>query len=173
MKQQYLIFGILFLVVLLLSAWTFIRKQDSQKSQKLVKDTRSTNDNGKIMEIRKSDFEQTTEIKDILYNLTQKYYPVYDDKSFDELDIVTQTFVLIVDADGEIQNGGIVQFIDNGTGNRFHETIDAAKRINNDSLVSILTSVTTQYPKGRIPKDSNTRRAMWDKLCDKHENDKN
>ena len=173
MKQQYLIFGIVFLAIAIFFVWTFIRKQDMQKSPKIEKKTSLTNDKAKVMEIQKSDIEQKKEIDDILYDLTQKYYPDYDDDSFNELDIVSQTFALIIDADGQIQNGGIIQFIDNGTGNRFHETIDAARRIKNDSLVAILTSVTSQYPKGKIPTDWNYRRDLWDKLCDKHENDKN
>ncbi len=173
MKLQYLIFGIAFLAIVIFFVWTFIRKQDMQKSPKIEKKTSLTNDKAKVMEIQKSDIEQKKEIDDILYDLTQKYYPDYDDDSFNELDIVSQTFALIIDAEGQIQNGGIIQFIDNGTGNRFHETIDAAKRIKNDSLVAILTSVTSQYPKGKIPTDWNYRRDLWDKLCDKHENDKN
>lgn len=173
MKQQYLIFGIAFLLIAIFFVWTFMRKQDQQKSQRLVINPSLTNDKSKIMEIRNTDIEESKEIDDILYNLIQKHYPDYDDKSFSKLDIAMQTFVLIVDADGQIQNGGIIQFIDNSTGNRFHETIDAAKRINNDSLVAILTNVTTQYPKGKIPKDWNYRRELWDELCDKHENDKN
>ena len=173
MKLQYLIFGIAFLAIVIFFVWTFIRKQDLQKSNKLERKSSLTIDKAKVMEIHKSDIEQKNEIDDILYDLTQKYYPDYDDDSFNELDIVSQTFALIIDADGQIQNGGIIQFIDNGTGNRFHETIDAAKRIKNDSLVAILTSVTSQYPKGKIPTDWNYRRDLWDKLCDKHENDKN
>ncbi len=173
MKQQYLIFGIVFLAIVIFFAWTFIRKQDMLKSPKIDKKTSLKNDKAKVMEIQKSDIEQKNEIDDILYDLTQKYYPDYDDDSFNELDIVSQTFALIIDADGQIQNGGIIQFIDNGTGNRFHETIEAARRIKNDSLVAILTSVTSQYPKGKIPTDLNYRRDLWDKLCDKHENNKN
>ncbi len=123
------------------------------------------------MIIKKHDIEQTKDLDDLLLDLIEKYYPNYDDDSFGNLDVVTQTFALIVDADGQINNGGIVQFIDNGTGNRFHETIDAAKRINNDGLVSILTQATTQYPNGQIPKDWDYRRQLWDELCDQHEND--
>lgn len=125
------------------------------------------------MEIKKNDIEQSNNIDDILCNLIEKYYPDYDDDNFDNLDLVTQTFVLIVNADGQINNGGVVQFIDNSTGNLFHETIDAARRINNDSLVSILTKATSQYPNGQIPKDWEHRRDLWDELCEQHEGDEN
>ena len=123
------------------------------------------------MEIKRNDIEQSNDVEDILYELTQKYYPDYD--NFEKLDIVSQTFVLIVDADGQINNGGIVQFIDNSTGNRFLETIDASKRIKSDSLLNILTRITIQFPNKQIPQDWNKRRIIWDKLCEQHENDDN
>lgn len=122
------------------------------------------------MEISKKDIE-FNDLNDLWGNLIENYYPDYDDDSFYSLDLITQTFALIVDVDGQINNGGIIQFIDNGTGNRFHETIDAAKRINSDGLVNILSRATTQYPDGQIPKEWNYRRDLWDQLCAKHEDD--
>jgi len=123
------------------------------------------------MIIKKHDIEQSKDLDDLLLDLIEKYYPNYDDDSYHNLDVVTQTFVLIIDADGQINNGGIIQFIDNGTGNRFHETIEAAKRINNAGLANTLTQATTQFPNGQIPKDWNYRRALWDELCEQHEED--
>jgi hypothetical protein len=120
------------------------------------------------MEIRKKDIEQSKELIDLYNDLIAKYYTDYDDISFDKLDIVTQTFVLIVNADGEINNGGIVQFIDNGTGNYFHETIKAANRINSEGLVNMLTKAARQFPDGQIPKDWSERRYLYDELSDQH-----
>ena len=167
MKKQYIIFSIIILTLALFYIWTSTQKQDQQVRNIL---SEANNKIGK-MEIKRTDLEQSKDIEDILYNLTQKYYPDYDDENFDKLDLVTQTFVLIVNADGQINNGGVVQFIDNSTGNLFHETIDAAKRIKNDSLFSILTKITTQYPSGQIPKNWERRRNLWDELCEAHEND--
>jgi hypothetical protein len=123
------------------------------------------------MEIKRTDLEQTNDVEDVFYDLIQKYYPDYEVENFDKLDLVTQTFVLIANADGQINNGGVIQFIDNSTGNHFHETIDAAKKIKNDSLVSILTKAATQYPNGQIPKNWEQRRNVWDELCEAHDND--
>jgi hypothetical protein len=167
MKQQYIIFGILILTLALFYVWKGMKKEVQLTPNKL----REENNKLGKMEIKRTDLEQTNDIADIYYDLTQKYYPDYDDENFEKLDLVTQTFVLIVNADGQINNGGVVQFIDNSTGNLFHETIDAAKRIKNDSLVSILTKATTQYPNGQIPKNWEYRRNLWDELCEVHEND--
>ncbi len=119
------------------------------------------------MQIKKHDIEQLKDLNDLLYDLIEKYYPAYDDDSFDNLDIVSQTFALIIDADGQINNGGIIQFIDNGTGNRFHETIDAARRIDSDILVEILTRASRQFPNGQVPTDWDERRNLYDELCEK------
>jgi hypothetical protein len=116
------------------------------------------------MKIKKNDIEQSKDSNDLLFDLIEKYYPEYDDNSFDKLDLVSQTFVLIVNADGQINNGGIIQFIDNGTGNYFHETIDAAKRIQSEVLVNILTRTAAQFPNEQIPKDWDERRELIDKL---------
>ena len=120
------------------------------------------------MEIKKNDIEQPKDLNDLFSELIMKYYPDYDDDSFESLDIVSQTFALIIDADGQIMNGGIIQFIDNGTGNRFHETIDAAKRIDSEILVELLTRASKQFPNGQIPTDWEERRSLYDEFCDKY-----
>lgn len=120
------------------------------------------------MKIKKSDLHQIKDLDDLLYDLIEKYYPDYEDDSFDSLDIVTQTFTLIVDLDGQVNNGGIIQFMDNRTGNRFHETVAAAKRINSGELVEILTRAAEQFPNGQIPKDWDERRSLYEQLCEKY-----
>ena len=120
------------------------------------------------MEIKKNDIEQPKDLNDLFSELAMKYYPHYDDDSFENLDIVSQTFALIIDADGQIHNGGIIQFIDNGTGNRFHETIDAAKRIDSEIFVELLTRASKQFPNGQIPTDWEERRSLYNELCDEY-----
>jgi hypothetical protein len=164
MKQQYIIFGILTLIFTLFYVWTKTKKQDTQNSEKLSEKKNLF----EKMEIKKTDLEQTKDLNDLLYDLTEKYYPDYDDETFDNLDVVSQTFALIIDADGQINNGGIIQFIDNGTGNRFHETIDAVKRIDSEVLVELLTRASRQFPNGQIPKDWDDRRDLYDELCEKY-----
>lgn len=170
MKQLYLILGIVIVILTLalIYIWTKTRKQEKLTSKKNFTNIGRTRGNLKIMEIKRDDIEQLTDTNELLSDLIQKYYPDYDDDSFDKLDIVTQTFALIIDADGQINNGGIIQFIDNGTGNRFHETIDAAKRINSEIFVELLTRAAEQFPDGQIPKDWDERRNLYDELCEKY-----
>lgn len=125
------------------------------------------------MKIKRNDINEVNDLNEILFNLTEKHYPDFNNDNFDNLDIVTQTFALIIDADGQINNGGVIQFIDNESGNRFHETIDAAFRIKNDILIKILTKITNQYPNGQIPKDSDERRDLWEELCEQNAEDEN
>ena len=120
------------------------------------------------MKVYRKDIEQLKALNDLLYDLIEKYYPEYDQDSFEQLDLVTQTFVLIVDADGQINNGGIIQFIDNGTGNRFHETIEAAERIKHDGFSDMLNRAAKQFPNEQIPKDWDYRRWVWDELMQHH-----
>ncbi|MGV3610463.1 MAG: DMP19 family protein [Fluviicola sp.] len=131
-----------------------------------------TNDIPITLEIDHQDLYPSDNLDDLLYNLIQKYYPDYDDYSFKNLDSVARTFVLIVNIDGQVQNGGLIQFIDNSTGDYFHETIESAKIIQNEKLVEILSKAATQYPNKQIPKDWDERRELWDSMCEKHENDK-
>ena len=119
------------------------------------------------MEIRKHDIEQRKDLNDLLYDLIERYYPDYEYDSFENLDIVSQTFALIIAADGQINNGGIIQFINNGTGNHFHETIDAARRIKSELLVQLLTRASRQFPNGQVPADWDERRNLYDELCEK------
>lgn len=164
MKQLFIFFGFLILSAAFFYIWKKVKVQIPLSDLR----NRPTNNKLKNMEIKGTDIEQTKNNEDILYDLIQKYYPEYDDEKFEELDIVAQTFVLIVDADGQINNGGIVQFIDNGSGNRFHETVDAAKRINSEILVGILTRAAKQFPNAKIPKNWDKRRDLFDELTDKY-----
>ena len=164
MKQQYIILGILILVVAMLYYWTETKMQVTPTPEKVNETKRKY----EKMEIKRTDIEQTKDNDDIVYDLIQKYYPEYDDENFYQLNEVSQTFALIIDADGQINNGGIIQFIDNGTGNRFHETIDAAKRINSKIFVELLTRAAEQFPNGQIPKNWEERRNLYDELSEKY-----
>jgi hypothetical protein len=168
MKQLFLIFCILILAVMYF--WFRAKKiHELNKSNKSL--TKETKDMAITLEISKKDLISSNDLDDLLFNLIKNYYPEFDDDNFENLDTVARTFVLIINIDGQVQNGGLIQFIDNSTGNYFHETIEAAKSIKNKKLVEILKKITSQYPNKQIPKDWGERRDLWDSLCEKHEND--
>jgi hypothetical protein len=170
MRQLYIILGIVILGIATLYFWIKTKRNQDTNEPNVSPEKKSKNI-PIVLEFDKNDLYSTSDLDDHLYNLIQKYYPDYDDESFDYLDSVARTFVLIVNLDGQVQNGGLIQFIDNSTGDYFHETIEAAKIIENDQLVEVLTRITTEYPDKQIPKDWDERRELWDLMCEKHEGD--
>jgi len=120
------------------------------------------------MEINRDVFEES-EQSELVLKLIESHYPEYTDENFHLLDEVTKNFVLYVNMDGQIGNGGIVQFIDNSTGTFFEETIQMSKSIDCIQLTEILTKVKELFPYKIIPKDWEARRNLWDKLCEENE----
>jgi hypothetical protein len=149
----------------------FKTKRNQEAGSHIVSSKEKTLNGPIVLEFNKQDLFNASDVDDLLSDLIEKYYPDFDDSNFHQLDSVARTFVLIVNLDGQVQNGGLIQFIDNSTGNYFHETIEAAKKIGNEKLVEILTKITAQYPEKQIPKDWSERRDLWDVMCEDHEND--
>lgn len=169
MNQLFLIFNIIILAIVAAYFWIkIIRSKDTKKP--IVSAEQKLENIPIVLEFNKSDLYGMSDLDDLLHRLVQKYYPDYDDESFVNLDSVARTFVLIVNLDGQVQNGGLIQFIDNSTGDYFHETIEAAKSIKNDRLVEILIKITEKYPERQIPKDWDERRALWDSMGEQNEN---
>ncbi len=119
------------------------------------------------MEIRKYIFEKEDN-NEIFSELMENYAVDYEEDDFDELDEVSKTFFLIAAMDGQIQNGGIIQFIDNGSGNYFHETQHAAALIKSTILVDILNRAANQFPNNQVLKDWDERREVYDELCEQY-----
>jgi Domain of unknown function (DUF4375) len=170
MKQLYILLGILILTIVAVYFWIKTNRYKATNAP-IVSSEQKLKNTPIVLEFDKDDLYSSRDLDDLLSTLIQKYYPDYDYESFLNLDSVARTFVLIVNLDGQVQNGGLIQFIDNSTGEYFHETIEAAKNIKNDKLVAILTKITTQYPVHQIPKDWDERRALWDSMCEHNEND--
>lgn len=124
------------------------------------------------MEINKDVFEKN-EPSEIVLKLIEAHYPEYTDENFHLLDEVSKNFILYVNMDGQIGNGGIVQFIDNSTGTFYEETIQMSKDINCYQLTEILTKVKDIFPNKIIQKDLEARRNLWDKLCEENEGNSN
>jgi hypothetical protein len=156
-------------VVFVIFTLGFTEQGDADIKQKVnsIRNTDKCNIKSSKMKIKK-ELLNGTDYNEILYALVENCYPEYDDENFDQLDEVTQTFVLIVNMDGQVMNGGIVQFIDNGTGNYFHETVDALNRIKSNGLVKVLNKAAEQFPNSQVPTNWDLRRQIWDEIGDKH-----
>ena len=122
------------------------------------------------MKIPKEIFDENDNYE-LVNKIVSSSYTDFEDESFEKLDKVSQVFSLLISMDGQIGNGGIVQFIDNGSGNYFHETIEATKSIRFIELTNLLNKATKYHPKNQITKDWEERRKIWDELCNKYEND--
>jgi hypothetical protein len=122
------------------------------------------------MKIKRTIFNSTDNSK-IWDDLVDYYLPDFDETNRLQMDEISLTFSLLVSMHYQIMNGGIVQFIDNESGNYFHETLDAAKRINFTELINILTTAAGQFPNKQVPKDWGFRRELWDKIADSTEED--
>ena len=66
----------------------------------------------------------------------------------------------------QVMNGGVIQFVDNGSGDNFEETLTALKEIKATEYIEILEKFKSKVPNGVVPKNMEERRAVIDKLND-------
>lgn len=68
--------------------------------------------------------------------------------------------------DSQINNGGIIQFFDNSSGNYFSETCIALKEINAIEILEILDKFQNLFPNKNVPKNWGKRRKLMDRITD-------
>ena len=117
------------------------------------------------MKFRRSVFERETSAE-VWDGIQEATYAEVPDLTQPPPDETMRTVLLISGLLNQAENGGIIQFIDNWDGCNFHETRDAVGRIECHELVGILDRVANLYPNGRVPKNWEERRALWDRLCE-------
>ncbi|MEW5677258.1 DUF4375 domain-containing protein [Flavobacterium enshiense] len=78
-----------------------------------------------------------------------------------------KNLIYIFSMHGEVLNGGLIQFVENSTGDNFEETLKALNEIKATEYVKILESIKTHFPNGYLPKDTGKRRELIDELNDK------
>ena len=62
-----------------------------------------------------------------------------------------KVFLLCIIFQGEVENGGITQYLSNSSGNMTSETIDALKRID-EVYADLLIKAAHCFPEGIVPK---------------------
>jgi len=117
------------------------------------------------MKLTISDLEGSNNLE-VWDNLVDNHLPDFDETNLLKLDSVSKTFCLLVQLHYQIMNGGIIQFIDNSTGDFFHETIEAAKNIGFTELEKLLLNAAEKFPNGKIPSNWEVRRQVWDEIGD-------
>ena len=68
---------------------------------------------------------------------------------------------------GEVENGGLIQYLDNATGDDFYRARDAAARIGSADVVALMDKVAAMFPGGVVPSDQGGRMSVTEALCEK------
>ena len=76
-----------------------------------------------------------------------------------------RNLILIFNMHFEIMNGGLLQFIDNSTGDYFEETLDSLQALNASEFVQILNDINNKlFSSTIIPTDTESRRELIDNI---------
>lgn len=67
---------------------------------------------------------------------------------------------------GEVENGGIIQYLDNSSGDEFKLLKRAATIISCEVLVATLRKLESFFPNGKVPSDRGVRGDIIDELID-------
>ena len=96
-----------------------------------------------------------------------------DHDNIEEFENPVKNLIYIFNMHFQVLNGGVIQFVDNSTGDFFEETLNALKEINAVEYVDILQKVKSIFPEGSVPRDTDERRAVidgiWDDLTEKQD----
>lgn len=68
---------------------------------------------------------------------------------------------------GEVENGGLIQYLDNATGDDFYRARDAAERIGRADVVALMDKVAAMFPGGVVPGDQGDRMLVTEALSEK------
>jgi hypothetical protein len=108
-------------------------------------------------------------------NQSELFDKIYDDvisreiysDNIEKYENPLKNLIYIFSMHGEVLNGGLIQFVENSTGDNFEETIKALNEIRAIEYVKILEKIKTHFPNGFLPKDTGKRRELIDELNDK------
>jgi hypothetical protein len=75
-----------------------------------------------------------------------------------------QGLIYAVNMHYQVLNGGVVQFVDNSTGDFFEETLVSLKKMKMEKYVEILERIKQIFPNQSIPKNMEERRNIIDGL---------
>ena len=73
-------------------------------------------------------------------------------------------FLLCVLFEGEIDNGGVAQFISNSSGDMVEETVFALEKIGEPKTARMLREILRCFPNGVVPKDCDARNALMEQF---------
>lgn len=72
---------------------------------------------------------------------------------------------------GEVENGGLIQYLDNATGNDFYRARNATERVGSADVVALMDKVAAMFPGGVVPREQGDRMSVTEALSEKLEGD--
>jgi hypothetical protein len=67
---------------------------------------------------------------------------------------------------GEVENGGLIQYLDNSTGDQFYTARDAALEVGCAEVSTIMDEIAMLFPSGVVPLDRAARMGTTESLTD-------
>ncbi len=123
------------------------------------------------------DFENKNQIELFDKIVDDVYAREIDHDNIENFENPLKNLIYISNMHGQVLNGGVIQFVDNSTGDSFEETLKAIKEIKAIEYIEILEKIKSIFPKGLIPKDMEERRevidGIWESLNEKQDAEMN
>lgn len=111
------------------------------------------------------DIFNSTEHKIVFDKIADKIYESVDYEDISDIsDPPIRTLCYILNMHFQIENGGVIQFIDNGSGNDFDETLRSLEEINASIQARILMDVESIFPNNIVSKNWEHRRSQIDRI---------
>ena len=74
----------------------------------------------------------------------------------------------VIDLHTQVEGGGLLSFIDNGTGNYFYEVKNASKEFKLSSYIEIFQKIESIFPNNKLPESNIEIRDYLDKINDEN-----
>jgi len=114
------------------------------------------------------DFNKWDSIKPVesFYYFEEKIFDAWGTNEENCLSDELLNVIYVCNMSVQIDNGGIVSFVDNGSGDYFNQTLLALNEIGLDKHYKILKEFQTLFPENNVPVDMNVRRYLMDSLLE-------
>lgn len=117
------------------------------------------------LKLNRDDWSQMTDAE-IFKEIEDAIFEVWVDGEEDNLDPQIMNLIYVCNMFNQIDNGGIISFVDNGSGAFFHETLEALEKIQIEIIPAILIEFRDLFTDGIVPKDMVERRDEMDLILE-------
>ena len=114
------------------------------------------------IDINELEGKETNEKFDIISD--EVYNRHIDYENIESFENPLKNLIYLLNMQGQVDNGGVTQFIDNATGDNFIETKIALKEIGMESYHDILLEIEKSFPNSIVPKNQEKRRDAIDNM---------